>query len=443
MLTKEVVKDVLNKVSFPGYNKTIVELGFIKSISIDQSHIDIVLMIPQKNEAIERNLKQMVQLFVKKIEGVDSVEVSVVIKPKNNTILDADQENLKQVSNIIAVSSCKGGVGKSTVAVNLAYALKQKGAKVGLLDADIYGPSLPTMAQTDQELVAHENEIIPKDVLGVKCMSFGYVTEHGDDQTAILRGPMVSQIVSQFLLLTKWGELDYLIIDLPPGTGDIQLTLCQIIPLTAAVIVTTPQYISFIDVVKGIEMFDRLSVPVIGAVENMSYFEDPVSKEKHFPFGEGALKKLVSEFGFKTVMSLALNSEVSSSADQGIPFIEGYSDSAMGQQILDFTDQLVHELIKLSQGQLELPKIGFVKGEGVLIQFSGEPEKAINAKQLRLACNSALNRDEFSGELITKPESVSEDIYPLSMNPVGNYALGINWSDGHSSLFPYEQLKQI
>ncbi|MAH80959.1 MAG: hypothetical protein CMP39_04705 [Rickettsiales bacterium] len=437
------IKNQLNKVSFPGYNKSLVELDFLHSIKINGSSIHVALLIPQKNTSIERNLKQMVSVYLKQLEGVSEVEVDVAVKPKNNTIMDANQEQLKQVSNIIAVSSCKGGVGKSTVSVNLAFALKQRGAKVGILDADIYGPSLPTMVKTSDPLVTDGESIEPKIINGVKCMSFGYSLEENDDQPAILRGPMVSQIVSQFLFLTNWGELDYLIIDLPPGTGDIQLTLCQIIPITAAVIVTTPQHISFIDVVKGIEMFDRLNVPVIGAVENMSHFQDPTTHKKHFPFGKGALNRLVKEFGFANTASLPLHSDVSFAGDNGTPFIEANSHSDIAEIFLTFTDNLIHELIKLSNGQLELPKVGFSKEDGVLIKFNDDVEKAINAKSLRLACQSALNRDEFSNKLITKPDSIPESIYPLSMNPVGNYALGINWSDGHSSLYPYEQLRQL
>ena len=175
----------------------------------------------------------------------------------------------------------------------------------------------------------------------------------------------------------------------------------------------------------------------------MSYFEDPVSKTQHRPFGKGALDRLIKEFGFTNTLSLPMHADVSHAADHGVPFIEKHADSEIGQLFLSFVDNFVHELIKLSQGQLELPKVGFSKDDGVLIQFFDEAEKAINAKELRLACQSALNRDEFTGELITKPPTIPDSIYPLSMNPVGNYSLGINWSDGHSSLYPYEQLSKL
>lgn len=442
-LTIENIKKQLDKIIYPGNNKSLIELDFIHDIEIKEGVVSISLVLPQKNTSIERNLTQMVVVYVKQIQDVSEVNVNVAVKPKDNTILDRDKDQLQQVNNIIVVSSCKGGVGKSTVSVNLAYALKKKGFKVGLLDADIYGPSLPTMVKTQDSLETDGQTITPKIVNGVKCMSFGYTLDEGDDQPAILRGPMVSQIVSQFLFLTQWGELDYLIIDLPPGTGDIQLTLCQIIPITAAVIVTTPQHISFIDVVKGIEMFDRLNVPVISAVENMSYFEDSVSKQVFYPFGKGALNRLIKEFGFVNTVSLPLNSDVSVAGDNGVPFIESQDQSKFGDLFLTFVDGFIDELNKLKQGDLDLPKVGFSKDDGVLIHFSGDVEKAINAKELRLSCQSALNRDEFSNKLITKPESIPENIYPLSMNPVGNYALGINWSDGHSSLYPYDQLRKL
>ncbi|RAP32222.1 hypothetical protein DID76_01050 [Candidatus Marinamargulisbacteria bacterium SCGC AG-414-C22] len=441
-ITEGLVRNQLEKIVYPGSEKTICELDLVKHINIDKNNVVVDIELTEKNTGIERNLKQLSVVMLKQIPDVADVAVNIVVKPKNNTIMDAKQENLAGVKHIIAVSSCKGGVGKSTVAVNLAYSLKQAGYNVGLFDADVYGPSLPTMVQTNQSLGVQDDIIQPKMVDGVKLMSFGYSQEDTAEQPAILRGPMVSQIISQFLLLTAWGDCDYLIIDMPPGTGDIQLTLCQIIPLTAAIIVTTPQHISFIDVVKGIEMFDRLQVPVIGAVENMSYFQANEQSEKQYLFGKGALKRLVDEFGFENTLAIPITTAISQAGDTGVPFVESDSESSIKALFSDFAETVVTEVDRLAAGDLSLPKLGFVPKEGIIIQFNDLPELIINPKTLRLACQSALNRDEFSDELLIDPASIPDDIHPLSMNPVGNYALGINWSDGHSSLYPYSQLRQ-
>ncbi|RAP31637.1 chromosome partitioning protein [Candidatus Marinamargulisbacteria bacterium SCGC AG-343-D04] len=439
-LMKEKILKALSSIIDPDLGKDIVSLNFIKNLTIDKGRVSFSIELTTPACPVKDLFKKQAEDCVKAIEGVEDVQVTMTAQAKKNPLMDQDKKMLDQVASIIVVSSCKGGVGKSTMAVNLAIALKEQGATVGLFDADVYGPSLPTMIHANSELVMDGPHIKPINYNGLKCMSFGYALEQSDEGPAILRGPMVSQIVSQFLLQTKWGECDYLVIDLPPGTGDIQLTLCQLLPITAAITVTTPQHISFIDVVKGIEMFDRLKVPVIGAVENMSYLE--VGKEKTYPFGQGSLKRLINEFGFQNTISLELDSGISECGDKGVPYLETYPKSKNTKKIHEFTQQLVRDISIIKHGENQLPKIGYNQKEGIIIKFPDE-EKCFDPKALRLECRSALTRDEFTNDLLIKPEDISDDIHPLSMNPVGNYALGINWSDGHSSLYPYEQLKTI
>jgi Mrp family chromosome partitioning ATPase/DUF971 family protein len=430
----------LSKIMDPDLNDNIVALNFIKNLNVNDGNVSFTIELTTPACPVKDMFKKQAETLVGAIDGVKSVTVIMGAQARKNSITSADKENLKQISTIIAVSSCKGGVGKSTTAVNLAFTLKQSGAKVGIFDADIYGPSLPTMVRTDQELILEGNFIRPISYNGIQCMSFGYALDQSDEGPAILRGPMVTQIINQFLTQTAWGELDYLIIDMPPGTGDIPITLCQLIPITAAVIVTTPQHISFIDVVKGIEMFDNLKVPVVGVIENMSYID--INGTKQYPFGQGALERIIHEFGFKQTLQLELDSNISKCCDLGKPYIEEYPDSTITNQFKEFSDKIVQEISIIKHGGNTLPKIGYNKKDGIIIMKNNK-ECFINPKKLRLECRSALSRDEFTGEPLIKESDIPEDIYPVSMNPVGNYALGINWSDGHASLYPYETILNL
>ena len=430
----------LSKIIDPDLKQDIVSLNFIKNLTITNGDVSFTIELTTPACPIKDVFKKQAEDLVTAIEGVNNVTITMGAQTKKNAITSSDKENLKNITSIIAVSSCKGGVGKSTMAVNLAYSLKERGASVGIFDADIYGPSLPTMIRTEQDLIMQGNDIRPIDYNGIKCMSFGYALDQSDEGPAILRGPMVTQIINQFLTQTAWGELDYLIIDMPPGTGDIPITLCQLMPITAAVIVTTPQHISFIDVVKGIEMFDNLKVPVVGVIENMSYLE--VNNEKHFPFGQGAMDRIVHEFGFKHTLQLELNKDISICSDHGKPYLEQFSSSTSSKKIKEFTDSIIQEISIIKHGKNEFPKIGYNKKDGIIIAKDGQ-DYLINPKTLRLECRSALSRDEFTGESLIKPSDIPDDIYPVSMNPVGNYALGINWSDGHSSLFPFDTILNL
>ena len=441
-MLKESLLNELSMVIHPATRKNIVDEGLIQDIEFSGDKVSFALNLTTVVEPIRESLKQLVLEAAKRVDSIKEVSIRTYVQGKQNPLVDNNQSNLSQIKHIIAVSSCKGGVGKSTIAVNLAMALTLNGYQVGLLDADIYGPSLPTMIQNNEPLTLDGDELNTLDYHGLKCMSFGYALQQVHaDAPAILRGPMVSQIVQQFLLQTKWGELDYLVIDMPPGTGDIQITLCQIAPISAAVIVTTPQKISFIDVVKGIDMFDKLNVPVVGAVENMSYYE--VNGQKKRPFGQGALQKLIHEFGFENTLELALDEGISACADEGKPFVVAEPNNANAKKIIAFSESVVEEIKLLKSGGSKIPQIGYNSRDGVIIQYEGEEPFFINAKELRLDCRSALSRDEFTGEIKIKESDVPADIHPFSMNPVGNYALGVNWSDGAVSLYPYKQLEKF
>jgi ATP-binding protein involved in chromosome partitioning len=245
---------------------------------------------------------------------------------------------LDQVKHLIAVGSGKGGVGKSTVALNLALALAQEGQKVGIVDADVHGPSLQQMTRVPKPTMTDDDLLVPSEYEGVKVMSIGMFAAPG--QAQLMRGPMVTQVIRQFLTQVLWGELDYLIIDLPPGTGDIQLTLAQMVPLSGAVLVTTPQEVSLIDVRKAVHMFKTLNVPILGVVENMSYFICDGCDKKHYIFRRGGGKKLADEADIPLLAELPLDPRVADSGDDGVAFVVSNPSSLVGKAYLDMAKQV-------------------------------------------------------------------------------------------------------
>jgi Mrp family chromosome partitioning ATPase/DUF971 family protein len=444
MIEKHIMIDELKKIIDPHLKKDIVTLGFVKDIEIDGDNVTVFLEITPSSSPLKSQFESLIKHALKSVSSVSNVSIITTIQNKQSAIMPSGS-GLEKVSNIIAVSSCKGGVGKSTVTVNLAYSLALKGAKVGVFDADVYGPSLPTMTGTTTSVLVPSGDLISPIISeNVKLMSFGYAQNSADnDSPAILRGPMVSQIINQLLSHTDWGELDYLFIDMPPGTGDIQLTIGQMIPLTAAVIVTTPQHISFIDVVKGIDMFDTLNVPTIGMVENMSFFRCDDCDKLHYPFGQGAMKKLVNQFGFEHAIQLPITPAVSTQCDQGTPYVISDGSSDVSRLFFSLADTVVEEVRKLDHLESRIPNVGYESKKGILIHFPKTDLHSIDPKLLRESCTCAHCVDELTGKSLIASKQIPAGVYPFSMNPVGNYALGINWSDNHSSLYPYSFLEQF
>jgi ATP-binding protein involved in chromosome partitioning len=273
MLDTKSILEVLRPVQDPELRKSLVELNMIRNIKIDGGNVSFTLVLTTPACPLREFIVEDCQKAVKQLPGVEKVEVEVTAETPQQKSLP-DRETVKGIKNIIAVSSGKGGVGKSTVAVNIAVALAQAGSKVGLLDADIYGPNAPTMlglanAQVMVQKGAQGDVLEPAFNYGVKMVSMGFLID--PDQPVIWRGPMLNGIIRQFLYQVEWGDLDYLVVDMPPGTGDAQLTLIQAVPMAGAVIVTTPQTVSLLDARRGLKMFQQLGVNVLGIVENMSY----------------------------------------------------------------------------------------------------------------------------------------------------------------------------
>ena len=318
-VTEQALMQALQGVVDPNTGKDFVSAKAIKNVNISEGDVsfDVVLGYPAKSQIPE--LRKALIAAAKSVAGVANVSVNI----SSNITAHAVQRGvqlLPQVKNIIAVASGKGGVGKSTTAVNLALALAAEGAKVGILDADIYGPSQPMMMGIDGRPESADGQTMePLENYGVQVMSIGFLVDK--DEAMIWRGPMATQALEQLLRQTNWKELDYLIIDMPPGTGDIQLTLAQRVPMTGAVIVTTPQDIALIDAKKGVKMFEKVSVPILGLVENMAVHVCSNCGHVEHIFGAEGGKKMAAEFGMPYLGALPLTMQIREQADAGKPTV--------------------------------------------------------------------------------------------------------------------------
>ncbi len=345
-LTKSEILNILKKVEDSIFNKNLLTLNSIKDFKINNEILDLTISIPVSSNQINDNIKNKISDALKK--DLKSIEiVNLQIQEKVTAHNDQEKDTLLPgVKNTIAVASGKGGVGKSTVAVNLAVALAKAGASVGLIDADIYGPSIPLMLGIKEKPKVYQDKstmkIIPLENYGIKVISIGLLID--DNAPVIWRGPMASGAIKQFMTDVEWGELDYLIFDMPPGTGDIQLTLVQTVPLTGAIIVTTPQEVSLIDARKALKMFTRVNVPVLGVVENMSYFIAPDTGKKYDIFGIGGGKNLSKELKISFLGGIPIDPRIRIGGDKGIPIVYDIPDSEYEKAILEISKNLANEV---------------------------------------------------------------------------------------------------
>ena len=315
----------LKQIIDPDLRKDIVTLGFIRDLAIDGGDVSFRIVLTTPACPVKEEMETQAREIVGGLPGVTSVNVTMDAEvPQGRGI--ANNVTIEGVKNIIAVSSGKGGVGKSTVAVNLAVALALDGAKVGIMDADVYGPNVPLMLGTgyDQPEVRGQ-KLIPIEAHGVKMISMAVLVP--PDKPMIMRGPMLHGVVRQFLTDVNWGELDYLVVDMPPGTGDVQLSLAQLVPVQGAVLVTTPQEVSLSDVRRAVKMFETVNVPVLGVIENMSYFIAPDTGARYNIFGEGGGQRLADEYGLSFLGQVPLGLEVREGGDKGTPVVIAAPDS--------------------------------------------------------------------------------------------------------------------
>jgi ATP-binding protein involved in chromosome partitioning len=367
MPTQDDIKSALKAVKYPGYSRDIVSFGLIKEISVPQGGINVVMQLTTSNSEAARQIKEDSERILKALPGVKLVNVEVkqpAAGQAASTGALANQNRVPGVKRVIAIASGKGGVGKSTCSVNLACALKHLGLRVGLLDCDIYGPSIPLMMGVhERPTVSDDERLVPPSNHGVKVMSIGLLLDDG--QPVIWRGPMISKTIQQFLFAVEWAGggdapvasgktgqrdegvaatgLDYLLVDLPPGTGDAQLSLCQAVPLDGGIIVTTPQEASLGVVRKGIAMFQRVNVPLLGIIENMSYFTTP-NGERVEIFGHGGGRAEAARQDIPFLGEVPIFTEIREAGDRGVPVVVSAPGKPAGQAFIQIAEVLRKKL---------------------------------------------------------------------------------------------------
>jgi ATP-binding protein involved in chromosome partitioning len=366
-INKEQIKTALAHVLHPTEKQDLLSLDMIHDIIIQDKYISFTLEMPEKNDALAQKLQRQCEDAIHKFidkEAVVDIQVGINVSKRKSQPEHPQQQPKQQqeevlsgVKNIIAVASGKGGVGKSTVAVNIASALAKEGYKVGLMDTDIYGPSIPTMFNVfEKPNITTQKKLVPIERHGIKMVSMGFLVDV--DQAMVWRGPMATSAIKQFMTEVEWGELDYLIMDLPPGTGDIQLTIVQTVPLSGAVIVSTPQVVALDDVRKGVAMFKKVNVPVLGVIENMAYFIPPdMPDKKYHIFGDGGAKHLAKEMGVPVLGEIPIEQTVREAGDNGLPIVLADDSSYSARALIGATENMKQQLEIRNQSGASTKKV--------------------------------------------------------------------------------------
>ena len=353
MMTEERVKEVLSTVVDPALEHDIVSWRIFRSAEISGDDVLVKVDIPTHAYPIEQR-RELAARIEKALKGAGARQVTVVPEIATAHLPPpSDKATLKGPKNVIAVAAGKGGVGKSTVAVNLALSLARHGAKVGLLDADVFGPSIPTMLGPAERPpgTTPDQKIVPAIHHGIAVISVGFFVDKGE--AVVWRGPMVHRLLQQFLADVEWGDLDYLVCDLPPGTGDVQLSLSQLIPIAGAVMVTTPQEVSIIDVVKGIAMFEKVEIPILGLIENMSFYVCPACGHHDEIFSHGGGKRLAQEIGAPFFGEIPIDSRIRFGGDAGVPVVIAAPDSENARRFLEIASKAA---LRIAANVLAKPK---------------------------------------------------------------------------------------
>jgi len=356
-LSHYAVREALRQIKDPVTGRNLEDGGFIRQLEIDKASVRVLVTLMGVSPAAAEEVENQIRESLDKIEGVEEIQAEVRILPAptgpelpqaggpqvGSQAAPAWADRVKEIRHVIAVASGKGGVGKSTVAANLAIALAKQGRSVGLLDADIYGPSQQMMMGGGQPLADQSGKIYPVEAaLGVKVISLGHIIEA--DQPVIWRGPLLMKALEQFFSDVVWGTLDELIVDLPPGTGDVAITLCQNVPMTGAIIVTTPQDVALIDARKGLAMFQKMDVPVLGIIENMSFYECPSCHHVEYIFGKGGGERSAKDLGVPYLGGVPIDPAIVAGGDTGKPIVTEKPDSAAAKAFNELASKIVEQV---------------------------------------------------------------------------------------------------
>jgi len=341
MVQKDDVVALLKQILYPGFNKDIVSFGIVKDIEISESSVSLVLDLRSKDQTIIQSIKEAVESKLRNLPNITSTSVSIA--RQNGSTAQAEyiseqEQFLPRVKQKIAIASGKGGVGKSTVSVNLAAALVSLGYSVGLLDSDIYGPSIPLMLGIKDRPEFDGQKLIPLEKYGIKLMSLGFLLT--DNSPVIWRGPLVMRALQQLMRDVNWGTLDVILFDMPPGTGDAQLTLSQSVALNGAIIISTPQDVALLDAIKGVQMFRKVNVPIMGIIENMSYFICPNCKTRSDIFSAGGAKKECAKLQVDLLGEIPLDIDIRIAGDEGIPVVIKNPDNEQSKAFLNIAKKI-------------------------------------------------------------------------------------------------------
>jgi ATP-binding protein involved in chromosome partitioning len=478
--TTEEVIERLRRVRGPDLEGNIVDLGLVSEVLLRDQRVSFSITVPVERAAELEPLRQAAEKIVRDMDGVKGVTAVLTAErprgapspssspaprsrpPESPRVQQARARTapplpgtpapapgavrqmppVAGIKHMIAVASGKGGVGKSTTAVNLALALLANGLKAGILDADIYGPSQPRLlGLSGRPQVSQGNRLRPMDGYGLKAMSMGFLVDEGTP--IIWRGPMVVSALTQMLRDVDWGELDVLVIDMPPGTGDVQLTMAQQVPLSGAVIVSTPQDLALIDARKGLSMFRKVDVPVLGIVENMSYFICPKCGERSEIFGHGGAKLEAEKLGVRFLGGVPLHADIRSTSDEGRPIVATQPDSAHAQAYREIALKAWHELQATSGSREQPPRLTVSADQKELeVAFEAATPFTISAEMLRVMSPSAEVQGHSPEQRVTVGRKRNVKIKEL--RPIGNYAVRIVFDDGHDTgLFAWSYLRTL
>lgn len=344
-LTEDQIRSTLSQIKYPGYSRDIVSFGLVRSIEVSGADVAVGLEVTSRETSVPEALKKEVLKTLRALPGIGEVKVDLEVRsPATTPTVGAPGPTpIDGVKHVIAVASGKGGVGKSTVSINLALALAKTGAKVGLCDCDIYGPSIAQMfGSHERPMATADDQILPIEVAGIKAMSMGFLLE--DTSPAVMRGPMVTRTTQQLLRQVEWDGLDYLILDLPPGTGDIQLTIVQTATLAGAVLVTTPQEVALIDVRKAASMFGKVNVKILGVVENMSYFLCPSDGKRYDIFGTGGGTREAARLKVPLLAEIPIDIATREGGDRGTPILRADPENPVSKAFIHAAEQIASQL---------------------------------------------------------------------------------------------------